>query len=276
MFPDGDRNSPPVAVCMGTSLALGAAVGSAAAGVVLTSEAEVATRLLAVGWAVAAGALADDVAADALALDVEPTADDVPGLQADSASPTPRPSAETMAVLVVRVEYRKLSIVSPYCPDGSGVTVDGAWGRLVVALPVCAQLVLGNREARKPGTSSTCVSSTDSASWGRRRGRPKERGATVSAGLEVLVGAGGVLARPLVQLLAEVAAGAEHVQAQAAGGVLELPRPVGLRHRQPLAAGRGTGRLLGDVRRPGRGHAAGDGHVVAGVLRLQRPEAAGT
>jgi hypothetical protein len=102
---------------MGTSLALGAAVGSAAAGVVLTSEAEVATGLVAVGWAVAAGALADDVAADALALDVEPTADDVPGLQADSASPTPRPSAEMMAVLVVRVEYRKLIIVSPYCPD---------------------------------------------------------------------------------------------------------------------------------------------------------------
>lgn len=92
-------------------------MGSAAAAVVLTSEAEVATGLVAVGWAVAAGALADDVAADALALDVEPAADDAPGPQADSVSPTPRPSAAMMAILVVRVEYRKLSIVSPYCPD---------------------------------------------------------------------------------------------------------------------------------------------------------------
>src|ERR1700735_5463897 len=47
-----------------------------------------------------------------------------------------------------------------------------------------------------------------SASLGRRRGWPKERGATVSAGVEVLVGAGGVLAGPLVELLAGVAAGA--------------------------------------------------------------------
>jgi len=92
-------------------------VGSAAAGAVVAAEAEVATGLVAVGWAVAAGALADDVAVDAPALDVEPAADDVAGLQADSVSPTPRPSTEMKAILVVRVQYRNFSIVPPYYPD---------------------------------------------------------------------------------------------------------------------------------------------------------------
>ena len=87
-------------------------MGSAAAGVLVTPEAEVATGLVAVGWAVGARALADDVAADALALDVEPAADDVPGLQADSVSPTPRLSAEMMALLVVRVNIAN----SALCP----------------------------------------------------------------------------------------------------------------------------------------------------------------
>jgi threonine dehydrogenase-like Zn-dependent dehydrogenase len=49
-----------------------------------------------------------------------------------------------------------------------------------------------------------------------------------SVGGEVLVGAWGVLAWPLVELLAGVAAGAVYVQAQAAVGVLELPGAVGL------------------------------------------------
>jgi hypothetical protein len=87
MFPDGDRNSPPAAVCMGTSAAPRAAVDAAAAAVV-------------------------DVAATAGAL----PADDVPGLQADSASPTPRPSAEMPATLVTRVKYREFTVISPYCP----------------------------------------------------------------------------------------------------------------------------------------------------------------
>jgi hypothetical protein len=72
---------------MGTSAALGAAVGAA----------------------VAAGALAECVAgADAAALDeVLAADDDVPGLQAESASPTPRPSAEMVTILVVRVKCPK-------------------------------------------------------------------------------------------------------------------------------------------------------------------------
>jgi hypothetical protein len=76
---------------MGTSVALGVAVGAA----------------------VAAGALAGGVAADAAALDAAPTADDVLGLQADSASPMPRVSAEMPAILVVRVECRKFIAASP-------------------------------------------------------------------------------------------------------------------------------------------------------------------
>jgi hypothetical protein len=96
-----------VAVCMGTSVALGAAVGTAVVAVVVTAGAEAATGLV----AVATGALADGAA---------PAADDVLGLQADSASPRLRPSAERPAILVARVKCRKFSIVSPYFPDGSG------------------------------------------------------------------------------------------------------------------------------------------------------------
>jgi hypothetical protein len=97
MFPDGDRNSPPAAVCMGTSAAVPAAVGAAVAGAALA------------GVAVTAGAL---------------TADDVPGPQADSKSPTPRPTAEMPATLVTRVQCRKFTVISRYRPAGSGVTVD--------------------------------------------------------------------------------------------------------------------------------------------------------
>src|ERR1017187_8396904 len=96
-----------------------------------------------------------------------------------------------------------------------------------------------------------------------------------SIGGEVLVGAGGVLAWPLVELLAGVAAGAVHVQAQAAVLVLELPGAVGLLRRFPHAAGRAADGLLDDVRGALRGGVPGRGHVVAGVLRLQLPVAAG-
>jgi hypothetical protein len=117
MFPDGDRNSPPAAVCMGTSVALGAAVGTAVVAVVVTVGTEAATGLV----AVATGALADVVAAaDAAALGAAPAADDVLGLQADSTSPRPRPSAERPAILVARVKCRKFIIASLYFPDGSG------------------------------------------------------------------------------------------------------------------------------------------------------------
>jgi hypothetical protein len=90
MFPDGDRNSPPAAVCIGTSVATEVAVGTA----------------------VAAGALADGVAAaDAVTLDAAPAADDVLGLQADSASPTPSPSAEMPTTLCVRAKRPKFITV---------------------------------------------------------------------------------------------------------------------------------------------------------------------
>src|SRR5580698_9361081 len=131
MFPDGDRNSPPAAVCMGRSVALGAAAGTAIVGVVVTAGAEAATGLV----AVATGALADDVAArDAAALGAAPAADDVLGLQADSVSPRPRPSAERPAIQAACVKCRKFSIISPYFPKRSGLTVDDGRGRLVVAL----------------------------------------------------------------------------------------------------------------------------------------------
>jgi hypothetical protein len=65
---------------MGTSAALRDAVGTAFAVVVVT-----------------AGAL---------------TADDVPGPQADSASPMPRPSAEMPATLVTRAKYPAFIVVS--------------------------------------------------------------------------------------------------------------------------------------------------------------------
>jgi hypothetical protein len=93
---------------MGTSVALGAAAGMAVVAVVLTAGAEAATGLV----AAATGALADVVAAaDAAAPGAAPAADDVLGLQADSASPRPRPSAERPAILVARVKCRKFIIV---------------------------------------------------------------------------------------------------------------------------------------------------------------------
>ena len=64
---------------MGTSAALRDAVGATVARVVVTDGA--------------------------------PTADDVPGPHADSASPTPRPSAEMPAILVTRVKCRKFIII---------------------------------------------------------------------------------------------------------------------------------------------------------------------
>jgi hypothetical protein len=67
MLPDGERNSPPAAVCMGMS-----------AGV-----------LVAAGAVVAIAAGADDAV---VVLAVAPTAADVPELHADKASPAPRPS----------------------------------------------------------------------------------------------------------------------------------------------------------------------------------------
>jgi hypothetical protein len=122
---------------MGTSVALGAAAGMAVVAVVLTAGAEAATGLV----AVATGALADGVAAaDAAALGAAPATDDVLGLQADSASPRLRPSAERQAILVARVKCRKFIIVSPYFPDGSGITVDDGRRRLVVALDLLLRL----------------------------------------------------------------------------------------------------------------------------------------
>jgi hypothetical protein len=87
---------------MGTNLTLGAAVVAAGA--------EDAAGLLGVAaglLTVATGALADGVAA--------PAADDVLALQADSASPTPRPSAEMPAILVIRAKFSEL-IVSLILP----------------------------------------------------------------------------------------------------------------------------------------------------------------
>src|SRR5579884_2589657 len=96
-----------------------------------------------------------------------------------------------------------------------------------------------------------------------------------SAEVEVLVGAGGVLAGPLVQLLALVAAGAVDVQAQSAVLVLELPGAVGLLLRQPQAGRGAADRLLHDVRAAlGRG-AVGHRDVLAGVLGLDLAVPAG-
>src|ERR1700743_2042164 len=79
MLPDGDRNSPPAAVCIGTSAAPRDAVGTAAVGAVVAARA--------------------------------PTADDVPGPHADSASPMPRPSTDMTATLVAGVSCRKFIII---------------------------------------------------------------------------------------------------------------------------------------------------------------------
>jgi len=94
-------------------------------------------------------------------------------------------------------------------------------------------------------------------------------GLGIASGFEVLVGAGGVLAGPLVQLLALVAAGAVDVQTQSAVLVLELPRAVGLLLRQPLAGRVAVDRLLHDVGHTLRGRAAGHRDILAGVLDLQ-------
>jgi hypothetical protein len=80
---------------MGTNVVLGAAV--VAAGLEDADGAEVAAGLLRVAaglLTVATGALADDVLAP----------------QADSASPTPRPSAKMPEILVIRGKYRKLIV----------------------------------------------------------------------------------------------------------------------------------------------------------------------
>jgi len=72
--------------------------------VVVTAGTEVAAGLtVAAGLlTVAVGALADGVAA--------PAADEVLGLQADSASPTPRPSAKMPAILVIRGKWSELIV----------------------------------------------------------------------------------------------------------------------------------------------------------------------
>src|ERR1035438_2235773 len=93
------------------------------------------------------------------------------------------------------------------------------------------------------------------------------RNVQLSVGGEVLVGAGGVLARPLVELLAGVAAGAVHVQAQAAVLILEFPGAVGLLHRFPDAAGRAADGLLDHVRAALRGGGADPRHLGARVTR---------
>jgi hypothetical protein len=80
---------------MGTNLVLGAAV--VAAGLEVADGAEAAAGLLTVAaglLTVATGALADDVLAP----------------QAESASPTPRPSTKMPAILVLRGKYRKLIV----------------------------------------------------------------------------------------------------------------------------------------------------------------------
>src|ERR1035441_8199552 len=92
--------------------------------------------------------------------------------------------------------------------------------------------------------------------WASAAAGPGRR-AVVSAWGEVLVGAGGVLAWPLVELLAGAAAGAVYVQAQAAILVLELPGAVGLLLWFPHAAGRAADGLLDDVGGALRGGVAG-------------------
>src|SRR6185437_13464174 len=65
---------------------------------------------------------------------------------------------------------------------------------------------------------------------------------------EVLVGTGGVLALPLIELLPQRGIGAIHVQAQATVLVLERIGTVGLLDRKPEAVWRTVGHLLDDVR----------------------------
>jgi hypothetical protein len=91
MFPDGDKNSPPAAVCMGTSVAPEA-----------------------VGTAVAGDGLADDVAADVAtdvtALEAAPTVEDAVRVHAESASPRQKPSAEMPTILAVRMKRREFIV----------------------------------------------------------------------------------------------------------------------------------------------------------------------
>jgi hypothetical protein len=56
---------------------------------------------------------------DTAVLDAAPTVDDVLGLQADSASPALRPSAERPAILIEHVKCREFIVVSPYSAVGS-------------------------------------------------------------------------------------------------------------------------------------------------------------
>src|SRR5262249_45074257 len=91
---------------------------------------------------------------------------------------------------------------------------------------------------------------------------------------EALVGAsGGRLARPLVELLAQVGATAGDVQAQAAVLVPELPGAVGEGDGLPQPV-RGAVLVVLDHRGPGRGRGAQHDDVHARVLVLQLPVAA--
>jgi hypothetical protein len=87
---------------MGTNVVLGAAV--VAAGLEDADGAEVAAGLL----RVAVGLLT--VAVGLLTVATGALADDVLAPQADSASPTPRPSAKVPEILVIRGKYRKLIV----------------------------------------------------------------------------------------------------------------------------------------------------------------------
>jgi hypothetical protein len=87
---------------MGTRVVPGVAVGAGVAGAVVAAGAEVAADALAGGAAVVAVVLVAVLAAD-----------DVPGPQADSASPAARPSAARLAILVVRVKCREFTVVFP-------------------------------------------------------------------------------------------------------------------------------------------------------------------
>jgi hypothetical protein len=89
---------------MGTRVALGAAVGTAAAAGALADAVTVTADAAAL---VAAAPVA-------AALVAAPAADEVLESQADSASPTPRTRAEMPATCVERVKCRKFIIVSPY------------------------------------------------------------------------------------------------------------------------------------------------------------------
>jgi hypothetical protein len=140
---------------MGTSVTLGAALGTAVVGVVVVglvvaAGAEDTTGLVTAGWVVAA--LADDVAA----LDAAPAADDVLGLQADSASPMPRPSAEMPAVLAVCMKCRKFIVVifphCPDCPDRPSATINDEWWCLVKFLNPARRGVIAASctQARRP------------------------------------------------------------------------------------------------------------------------------